>query len=271
MKTFSTNNCNQSTSADTRTKRRKPSRKNTASNALSALSENEIEQRDRETENQSHGESEPQSFGRYRDSDDTNDTHELPPSGACVNTLQKAAEMALADKSGDDPVFTFARAVKAFEITTDARLKESELPNAFNIWWSAAQSTLPPDTDREECLFLFMDAYAKVKHPLGSNVIQNALARVESSPPPPAANRYESQKLKTLVHLCYELHILAGEGVFFLGLRDAARAIGLSPKSLHAVSSLMRGLHRDGIIKPVEIAPPGVHRATRYRYVASNS
>jgi hypothetical protein len=67
-----------------------------------------------------------------------------------VGTLQKAAQMALADKSNGDPVFKFARAVKAFELTVDARLQEKELPGAFNVWWSMAESILPPDTDRIE-------------------------------------------------------------------------------------------------------------------------
>jgi hypothetical protein len=186
-----------------------------------------------------------------------------------VGTLQKAAQMALADKSNGDPVFRFARAVKAFELTMDARLPEKELPGAFNVWWSMAESSLPADTDRDECMFLFLDAYAKAKTPLGSNVIQNALNNVASSPAPLAVNRYESQKLKTLVHLCYELQKLSGDSPFFLSLRDAARSIGLSVKSLHHVSAFMHGLHRDGIIEPVEIIKPGGHRATRYRYVAT--
>ncbi len=229
------------------------------SKALSALSENKKEQRDRDTEKQS--------FRRYRVSDETDDIDELPPSGACVGTLQKAAQMALADKSNGDPVFKFARAVKAFELTVDTRLPKEELPGAFNVWWSMAESTLPPDTNRDECMFLFMDAYDKAKTPLGSNVIQNALDKVKSSSPPPEANRYESPKLKTLVHLCYELQRLAGDSPFFLSVRDAARAVGLSAKSVHVVSAFMHGLHRDGIIKPVEIGKPGVRRATRYRYV----
>jgi len=54
------------------------------SKALSALSDNEIEQRDRESENQRCGDTEAQSIRGYGVSDDTHDADELPPSGACV-------------------------------------------------------------------------------------------------------------------------------------------------------------------------------------------
>ena len=242
-----------------------------ASKALSPLSGNEIEKRERDAERQRYGDTETQSFGRYGDSDDTHDADELPPSGACVDTLQKAAQMALADKSNGNPEFKFARGVLAFELFTGKRLPKEELPAAFNVWWSAAQATLPSDTDRDECMFLFMDAYDKAKTPLGSNVIQQALARVASSPPPPEANRYDSPKLKTLVHLCYELQKLAGDRPFFLSVRDAADAIGLSVKSLHSVSAYLHGLRRDGIIEPVEVGKSGGHRATRYFYVATKN
>jgi hypothetical protein len=84
---------------------------------------------------------ETQSFGSYGDFDDTNDMDELPPFGACVGTLQKAAEMALADTSEGDPVFKFARAVKAFELSVDKRLPKDERPAAFNVWWSMANAT----------------------------------------------------------------------------------------------------------------------------------
>jgi hypothetical protein len=261
MKTPNSTNGGQSTPTGEHAVQRRLKHKKSASKTLSPLSDSEREQRD--------GESEPQSFGSYGDFDDTNDMDELPPFGACVGTLQKAAEMALADNSEGDPVFKFARAVKAFELSVDKRLPKDERPAAFNVWWSMAKSTLPPDTDREECLFLFMDAYDKAKHPLGSNVIQIALARVKSNLPPPAALRYESRNLKTLVHLCYELQVLAGDSPFFLSARDAARAIGHSTKNLYHVSAYLIGLQSDGIIKAVQKFKPGVRRATRYRYVAS--
>jgi hypothetical protein len=225
------------------------------------------EQRDRESENQSIGEAEIQSFRGYGETHETDDTHELPPFGVCVDSLLKAVQIALADKSPGDPVFRYARAVKAFEKHIDKRLPVNELPAAFNIWWSVAKTSLPPETDREECLYLFLDAYDKAKTPLGCNVIDNALSNVNSGTPPPEAGRYESPKLKRLVHLCSELQKLVGDDFpFFLSLRDAARAIGLSNKSLALVSAFMRGLERDQVLTPVERGKSGGKKATRYRY-----
>jgi hypothetical protein len=203
------------------------------SKALSALSDSQIEQRDRDTEKQS--------FRRDRDSDDTHDTDEAPPSGACVDTLQKAAEMALKDTSNGDPIFTFARAIKSFELYIDSRLPESELQGAFNVWWPRGALVLPPGTDREESLFLFMDAYAKAKTPLGCNIIKNTMNIVKNSPPPPEANRYKSPKLKLLVHLCFALQSAVGDGPFFLRVcfKNPERthflgdSIGLAGKKAH--------------------------------------
>ena len=196
--------------------------------------------------------------GSYRVSDGGNDL--LPRwrrrrhhSGVCIRTLQNAVEAALADTSKGDPIFRFARAIKSFELTIDARLPKNELSAAFNLWWIKASPDLPPDTVREECLYLFLDAYTKARTPLGSNVIENALLKVDSTQPPTEANRYISQKIQRLIHLCYALQTIVGETSFFLASqRDAARALGLSTKSQSMIGAFLRGLERDGILRVTE-------------------
>jgi hypothetical protein len=221
-------------------------------------------QRGREAEKQRNGESESLRDTGVRVSDDTDDTDELPPPEACVRTLQEAAQKALADKSHGDPVFRFARAVKAFEVTNNQRLPDLELRSAFAIWWSLAKAGLPPETDREECLFLFMEAYEKAKTPLGANVIEIALQRVDTEPPPPETSLYESPKLKRLVHLCHELQLLNGNNPFFLSVRDAARAIACN--RFETATALLNGLARAGTITTIERGKPGGHRASRFRF-----
>ena len=214
-------------------------------------------------------ESESQRNRGIRDSDDTYDSHELPRLSACVGTLQDAARMALADKGPGDPVFKYARAVKAFELTVGRRLPKGELPAAFAVWWNMAKPELPGDADYDEYLFLFMEGYDKAKTPLGSNVIQNALARVESSSPPPEASRFKSPKIVRLVHLCHELQVISGDAPFFLSVRDAARAVDC--KRYETAAAFLNGLVRDGILKLVARGSSGGHRASRFKYNFSES
>ena len=79
-----------------------------------------------------------------------------------------------------------------------------------------------------------------------------------------------SSRMKKLVHLCRELQRLNGENPFFLSVRDAARTLELSGKSLRLASAFLRGLCRDGVIEPVAGAKAGGRRATRYRHMVNS-
>jgi hypothetical protein len=112
-------------------------------------------------------------------------------------------------------------------------------------------------------------AYDKAKTPLGSNVIQNALARMSAKLPPPEASRYDSPKIKRLVHLCHELQTLTGENPFFLSVRDAARAIGC--KRYEIAAAFLNGLVRDGVLSIVQRGKPGGHSASRFKFNFASS
>ena len=60
-------------------------------------------------------ESESQSVGA---TDETDDTHEVPPLATRVASLQEAVQVALHMGVGENCLFNFARALKAFEATT---------------------------------------------------------------------------------------------------------------------------------------------------------
>lgn len=233
---------------------------------------NESWEGNRETEKQSDRETEnhkKQSYLRAREKNDTNETHEVSRLFTQIETLQDAARIALSDKSNGDPVFKYARAVKAFEMTRDARLSKKELSDAFRVWWDMAQSSLPTGADYDEYRLTFMEAYEKAKTPLGANVIETALARVASSPTPPEASRYDSAKIKRLVHLCRELQTLAGDNPFFLSVRDAARAIDCPRHETAAV--FLKGLVRDGILTLVSLGKAGGRQASRFKFNFSSS
>ena len=115
---------------------------------------------------------------------------EFPPLSACVRTLPEAVRLSINDGWTIDSPFIFARALKAFEITTGARLAESDLEAAFALLWSTAKPHLPPDADFDEYRFDFLDRFAKTRAPLGSNPLQEAIRHARAATPPPEASRY---------------------------------------------------------------------------------
>lgn len=206
--------------------------------------------------------SEPRS-GRVTDATQDSDDSAL---AACVRTLQEAADLSLRDGVDEDCLFRFARALKAFEVTTGHKVDVKDLRIALDDWWHKAKGRLPEDADREEFLLLLEDAFARARTPLGSNVLAEAIKRAEQEPLPKSASAFTALKLRRLIAVCYHLQRLSQNAPFFLGVRDAAKIVG-SRSSEHA-SALLKGLVRRGILKVVESGQPGGRRATRFRFVA---
>jgi hypothetical protein len=207
--------------------------------------------RNRDTERQSYG-----------DTDDTEETEDVPPLAASVKTLPEAVQLSLSGGLDENCLFTYARALKAFEITTNRRLPQAELTAAFAQWWHAAKQYLPPDADFDEWRFDFEAVFAKTNAALGANSLQEAIRRAESCPLPPQAERYTSPKLKRLVAVCYHLQLLQVRSAFWLGVRAAARILGT--KNLLQANARLAGLVRDGIL--IEAEKGTRKRATRYRF-----
>ena len=205
----------------------------------------------RETEKQRHG-----------DSEETEETEEVPPLAASVKTLQEAVQLSLKDGLNKNCLFIFARAIKAFEITHDRRLPPAELQSAFSLWWSTANPLLPADADFDEWRFDFEDTFAKTHAALGANSLEEAIRRADTSPLPPQSARYSSPKIKRLVAVCYHLQLLQGNSPFFLGVRAAAKIGGA--KGLPQASAWLAGLVRDGVL--IEVEKGTRKRATRFRF-----
>jgi hypothetical protein len=193
----------------------------------------------------------------------TDATHATQDSArpASVQTLNDAAHAAIAHGMGNC-LFVLARAVKAFEATTKTKLPKAELPDAFSLWWNLAKPQLPKDADYDEYLFLFMDAYDRVKHPLGSNVIEIATARAKRLPLPEAAQSFTSPKIKLLVAVCYHLQQLAGDSPFFLSVRTAAKLVDVR---LETANAFLRGLCHQGVLIVETKGTASGCRATRFR------
>jgi len=178
--------------------------------------------------------------------------------------LPQAVDLSL--QGGFDPnsIFVFCRALKAFEITTGAKLPPKELESAFGLWWSTARPSLPEGEDFDEYRFEFQRAFEKTRTPLGANPLHKAIEQADSCPPPPEAARYTSAKIKRLAAVCFQLQLLAGKAPFFIGARDAAAVLGT--KKPETGLTILTGLVRDGVLTVIQKGEAGGNRATRYRY-----
>lgn len=199
---------------------------------------------------------------RHGDTDDTQETEDVPPLAACVKTLPEAVQLSLIAGLDDKCLFNFARVLKAFEITTNRRLPAAELSAAFAQWWNAAKSLLPSDADFDEWRFDFEATFAKTHAALGANSLQEAIRRADASPLPPQSARYTSPKIMRLVAVRYQLQLLQGKSPFFLGVRDAAKIGGA--KGLPQASAWLAGLVRDSVL--IEVEKGTRKRATRFRF-----
>jgi hypothetical protein len=209
----------------------------------------------------SNGDTEKQS---YRDTDGTQETQDVPPLAASVKTLPEAVQLSLKTGLTKNSLFLFSRALRAFETTNQRRLPPKEVEVAFSLWWSTAKPLLPPDADFDEWRFVFLDTFEKTKVALGANPLDEAIRRADSNPPPPQAARYTSPGIKRLISVCYHLGSLAGDGTFFLSVRDSAQIFGT--KSLPEASAMLVGLVWDGVLDIVTPGKPGGKKATRFRF-----
>jgi len=171
--------------------------------------------------------------------------------------------VSLGADSGPDRLFTFCRALKAFELTTARQLTAGDRQSAFADWWRCARDVLPKDADFDEWRFNFADSFAKTKTALGSNRLEEAARRLDCEPFPSVCDRFPSIRIKRLLGLCSHLQDIQGQEPFFLGLRDAARQCGAPTPA--AAGKLVNGLIGEGFLVVVEKGT--TNRATRFRYI----
>ncbi|MHC1764936.1 MAG: hypothetical protein AB9869_11650 [Verrucomicrobiia bacterium] len=180
---------------------------------------------------------------------------------ANIQTISEAVNAALPLRG--DPHFHYARALKAFEVSTRRKLTDADLRNAYATWWTAGSVKLDPQLDNEEHFLLFRETFHKVRTPLGANPLEAAIRHMAKTSPPVEANGYSSAKLKRLTHLCHELQKLTGDEPFFLSCRDAARVAGCKHGQ---AAEFLNALVRDKILILVSPGIPGRALASRYRY-----
>jgi hypothetical protein len=117
----------------------------------------------------------------------------------------------------------------------------------------------------EETLIDFLQAWDKVKYPLGAGPMDVIFERARASAPPAFAQRYEQPRLRQLVSLCRELQRHAGESAFYLGCRTAGRLLDVDHTTAWRWLFLLK---RHGVLQESEKGGQGENskRATRYLY-----
>jgi hypothetical protein len=203
---------------------------------------------------------------RVGDSQETHETHEVPLLAARVTALPEAVQLSLQHGFNKDSLFTFCRALKAFQITVARKMSGDDLNDAFSMWWQTAQPLLSSGADFDEFRFVFLDTYGNTHSALGSNSLEEALRLAESSALPKAAKRYTGARLQKLVAVCYFLQRLTCGQPFFLSVRDAARVMG--SRDLRMAGQMLGGLVTDEVLRLVEPGKPGGRKAARFRFVA---
>lgn len=211
-------------------------------------------QRHRVTESLSYGVTEVQSI---RDTDVTDGTDVSAPASR-VATLPEAAKISLEHGLRHDSLFTFARALKAFEITTGCK---PDLEGALAVWWPLAKPHLPSDADFGEYLWALRDAFLSANSPLGANVLLQALHLAPSLSYKPTSAEREVR----IKWVCCYLQKAAGESPFFISVRDVAKVI--QTDNLRLAQSLIRSLVFERFMEVAERGSPKGRKATRFRIV----
>lgn len=115
----------------------------------------------------------------------------------------------------------------------------------------------------------FCEAWSKVRHKIGDNIVKDSFdIAVKMEPPKIALELYpEHKKIQTLITLCKVLQDAVGkDNAFFLSTRNAGNLLQVQPRT---ISRWFSGLRADKIVKLVSKGHGrGTHGiASRYKYI----
>ena len=164
-------------------------------------------------------------------------------------------------------VFELARALKAVPNLADADGNDlDQLEPHIRIWHNeGVRRGLIATVPFEESWIDFLQAWPKVKFPIGEEPMTAIFQRATQAPLPQVASKYDAQGLQLLVALCRELQQAAGQEPFFLACRTAGNLLGVSHMQANRWLFL---LTHDHILELVERGDQSRRRASRWRYVA---
>ena len=143
-------------------------------------------------------------------------------------------------------------------------MRQSVERSAFDHWYGQAESFLRKGQFRDAYWFEFLEGYENAVHPLGVDVVKVAWELAQKNSPPPEAQQFDSEEVRLLVGLCWQLQKLCGSRPFFLAARTVQKLLGHETHTIAA--RWLAGLCRSGILDVTERGGPKTGRASRYRY-----
>jgi len=177
--------------------------------------------------------------------------------------LQKALLATLPTGPGQrhDLLFRFARYLKSYPAFAQAPV--SSMQPYVREWYTAA-TQFTRTQPFEDFWFDFAEGWDKVTTPMGTGAMKDMIERAKvATPPARAAKEYTHPQLLCLICLCRELQVQAGDSPFYLSIRTAGEAVGISART---AATWLNGLVVDRYLIREKAADKSKRKAAFYRY-----
>jgi hypothetical protein len=164
--------------------------------------------------------------------------------------------------------FQLLRDLAAAEKRMARKLSPDELIKTFNEWYCASRPHLDPKKKSDDYLGLFFAELGKVRVPTGEGeALKIAVARVSTCPLPGLPGMPDApESWRRLAALHRELARQSGNGMYFLGCRDAAKAHhGLNKDSANNINRAPAQLGVISLVRIGDTRPGG--KASEFRYL----
>jgi hypothetical protein len=161
-------------------------------------------------------------------------------------------------------IFDLARSLKALPYLTDAHA--NALEGIIRNWHRKALNVIGTKSWKITWKD-FRDAWERVKIPMGSGPLEEALRAAVAAPMPQSVIGFKDAPTRRLPALCAKLQALAGDRSFFLACRTAERLCGFTNQMTPA--RRLKLLVESGVLKLVSRGSTGaeLRRAAEYRYL----
>jgi hypothetical protein len=184
--------------------------------------------------------------------------------------INEAVENTLPRQSGkrNDQILPYCRWLQGHPAFTkekyNTKAKLKPLEPLVRLWHSRALPFI--ETKSFEATWAaFCYVWLKVKYPKGDNMLKVALEKTQSAQDyVKAEKQYETDGVKLLVRLCFELQKQTDKEPFWLSLKSGAGIFGVSKPT---IGSWLAMLETDGVLELVTEHTDTL--ATRYRFIAN--